>query len=34
VEHLQGGALRLADKVGLKLPVIGTLYALIKPFEN
>lgn len=34
VEHLQGGALRLADKVGLKLPVIGALYALIKPFEN
>ena len=34
VEHLQGGALRLADKVGLKLPVIGTIYALIKPFEN
>ncbi|WP_336619050.1 2-dehydropantoate 2-reductase [Peribacillus frigoritolerans] len=34
VEHLQGGALRLADKVSLKLPVIGTLYALIKPFEN
>ncbi|QOS92257.1 2-dehydropantoate 2-reductase [Brevibacillus sp. JNUCC-41] len=34
VEHLQGGALRLADKAGLKLPVIGTLYALIKPFEN
>ncbi|MDP1417646.1 2-dehydropantoate 2-reductase [Peribacillus simplex] len=34
VEHLQGGALRLADKVGLKLPVMGTLYALIKPFEN
>ncbi|MFH0067631.1 ketopantoate reductase family protein [Peribacillus sp. NPDC056705] len=34
VEHLQGGALRLADQAGLKLPVIGTLYALIKPFEN
>ncbi|WP_308789442.1 2-dehydropantoate 2-reductase [Peribacillus sp. AS_2] len=34
VEHLQGGALRLADKVGLKLPVIGTIYSLIKPFEN
>ncbi|MFJ8071293.1 ketopantoate reductase family protein [Peribacillus sp. NPDC096447] len=34
VEHLQGGALRLADKAGLKLPVIGTLYAIIKPFEN
>ncbi|MFD6439970.1 ketopantoate reductase family protein [Peribacillus sp. NPDC060186] len=34
VEHLQGGALRLAEKVNLKLPVIETLYALIKPFEN
>ncbi|MEF2097226.1 2-dehydropantoate 2-reductase [Bacillus sp. CFBP9009] len=34
VEHLQGGALRLADKARLKLPVIGTLYAIIKPFEN
>lgn len=34
VEHLQGGALRLADKANLKLPVIGTLYALIKPFEK
>ncbi|MFE4812039.1 ketopantoate reductase family protein [Peribacillus simplex] len=34
VEHLQGGALRLADQAGLRLPVIGTLYALIKPFEN
>ncbi|MBK5498716.1 ketopantoate reductase family protein [Peribacillus sp. TH14] len=34
VEHLQGGALRLAEKVNLKLPVIETLYGLIKPFEN
>ncbi|MGW6249779.1 ketopantoate reductase family protein [Peribacillus butanolivorans] len=34
VEHLQGGALRLAEKVNFKLPVIETLYGLIKPFEN
>ncbi|MFF2289248.1 ketopantoate reductase family protein [Peribacillus butanolivorans] len=34
VEHLQGGALRLAEKVNLKLPVIETLHGLIKPFEN
>lgn len=34
VEHLQGGALRLSEAVGLKLPVIETLYAIIKPFEN
>lgn len=34
VEHLQGGALRLAEKAGIKLPVIETLYGIIKPFEN
>lgn len=34
VEHLQGGALRLAEEVNLKLPYIETLYGLIKPFEN
>lgn len=34
VEHLQGGALRLAEIAGLKLPVIETLYGIIKPFEN
>lgn len=34
VEHLQGGALRLASMAGLKLPVIETLYGIIKPFEN
>lgn len=34
VEHLQGGALRMAEKKGLKLPVIKTIYGLIKPFEN
>ncbi|MGE7602736.1 ketopantoate reductase family protein [Peribacillus sp. NPDC097675] len=34
VEHLQGGALRLAKKANIQLPVIETLYALIKPFEQ
>lgn len=34
VEHLQGGALRLAEKAGIKLPAIETLYGIIKPFEN
>ncbi|MBO8157034.1 MAG: ketopantoate reductase family protein [Bacillaceae bacterium] len=34
VEHLQGGALRMADKKGLELPVTKTIYGLIKPFEN
>jgi 2-dehydropantoate 2-reductase len=34
VEHLQGGALRLATKEGISLPVIETLYGLIKPYEN
>ncbi|RFU67617.1 ketopantoate reductase family protein [Bacillus sp. V59.32b] len=34
VDHLQGGALRLAEKEGISLPVTGTLYGLIKPYEN
>ena len=34
VEHLQGGALRLAEKVGIQLPVTEQLYRQIKPFEN
>ena len=34
VEHLQGGALRLAEKVQLKLPYTETLYGLIKPYET
>ncbi|MGE7119492.1 ketopantoate reductase family protein [Peribacillus sp. NPDC097264] len=34
VEHLQGGALRLAKNAHIQLPVIETLYALIKPFEQ
>ncbi|MDN4524742.1 ketopantoate reductase family protein [Fictibacillus fluitans] len=34
VDHLQGGALRLAKQCGLRLPHIETLHALIKPFES
>ncbi|MGM7703424.1 ketopantoate reductase family protein [Pseudalkalibacillus sp. Hm43] len=32
-DHLLGGALRMAEKEGLKLPHIETLYALLKPYE-
>lgn len=34
VDHLQGGALRLAAQKGRKLPHIETLHALIKLFER
>ncbi|HZG72227.1 MAG TPA: 2-dehydropantoate 2-reductase, partial [Chondromyces sp.] len=34
VDHLQGGAIRLAQKADLHLPVVKTLYSLIKPYEN
>ncbi|WAA13351.1 ketopantoate reductase family protein [Fervidibacillus halotolerans] len=34
VEHLQGGALRMAEKKGCKLPVLKTIYGLIKLFEK
>ncbi|MDP4549898.1 ketopantoate reductase family protein [Alkalihalobacillus macyae] len=34
VEHLQGGALRLAERVQLPLPYTDTLYRLIKPYET
>ncbi|RLL45445.1 2-dehydropantoate 2-reductase [Oceanobacillus piezotolerans] len=34
VEHLHGGALRMAAKHDLQLPVIETLYGLLKPYEN
>ncbi|WP_226657707.1 ketopantoate reductase family protein [Pseudalkalibacillus hwajinpoensis] len=34
VEHLQGGALRLAKQVQLNLPYTETLYRLIKPYET
>ncbi len=34
VESLQGAALRLAEKYQLELLTIGTLYGLIKPYEN
>ncbi|WP_431800592.1 ketopantoate reductase family protein [Halobacillus andaensis] len=34
VEHLHGGALRLADEHNLSLPYIQTVHAMIKPYEN
>ncbi|OIK07937.1 ketopantoate reductase family protein [Bacillus sp. MUM 13] len=34
LEHIQGGALRLAERTGIKLPVTEILYSIIKPFEN
>lgn len=34
VEHLHGGALRLAEEKGLKLPYTEAIYGLIKPFER
>ncbi|WP_371377147.1 ketopantoate reductase family protein [Sporomusa aerivorans] len=33
VESLQGAAIRLATKKNLELPIIETLYGLIKPYE-
>ncbi len=34
VEHLQGGALRFAAKHNVSVPVIETLYGILKPYEN
>ncbi|MDN4494736.1 ketopantoate reductase family protein [Ureibacillus aquaedulcis] len=34
IEHLQGGALRLAEKHQVQLPVIETIYGILKPYEN
>jgi 2-dehydropantoate 2-reductase len=34
VNHLHGGAIRLAEAVGLKLPFTVAVYGLIKPFER
>lgn len=34
VEHLHGGALRLAAKHEVSVPVIETLYGVLKPYEN
>jgi 2-dehydropantoate 2-reductase len=34
VEHLHGGALRLAAKHEVEIPVIETLYGVLKPYEN
>ncbi|MGO4886382.1 ketopantoate reductase family protein [Anaerobacillus sp. MEB173] len=34
VEHLHGGALRIARKHGVTTPVIETIYGILKPYEN
>jgi len=34
LEHLHGGALRLAAKHDIAIPVIETLYGILKPYEN
>ena len=34
VEALQGAALRRAQKHGVPVPIVATLYALLKPWEN
>ena len=34
VEHLHGGALRFAAKHQVTIPVIETLYGVLKPYEN
>ncbi|ASK61407.1 2-dehydropantoate 2-reductase [Virgibacillus phasianinus] len=34
VDHLHGGAIRLAKAVGVEMPYTETIYGVIKPFEN
>ncbi|SFE52479.1 ketopantoate reductase family protein [Alteribacillus iranensis] len=34
VEHLHGGALRYAKKYNVSVPVVETVYGLLKPYEN
>lgn len=34
VEALQGAAVRRAAKLGVPVPIVATLYALLKPWEN
>lgn len=34
VEHLQGGAIRIAAKHDIKMPVTETIYGVLKPYEN
>jgi len=34
VEALQGAAVRRAQKHGMPVPILSTLYALLKPMEN
>ena len=34
VEALQGAAVRRAAKLGVPVPIVSTLYALLKPWDN
>ena len=34
VEALQGAAVRRAAKLGVPVPIVATLYALLKPWEH
>lgn len=34
VEHLHGGALRIAARHNIEIPVIETIYGVLKPYEN
>src|SRR5699024_1459448 len=34
LDHLQGGAIRLAEKSGIEVPMIEFIYHVNKPFEN
>lgn len=34
VEHLHGGALRIAHNHDIKLPTIATIYGILKPYEH
>ncbi|AVQ97941.1 2-dehydropantoate 2-reductase [Oceanobacillus iheyensis] len=34
LEHLHGGAIRLAEKTGINLPYTKAIYGIIKPFEK
>lgn len=34
VDHLHGGAIRIANRIGINMPYIDAVYGIIKPFEN
>jgi len=34
LDHMQGGALRLAEAIQLRLPTIELIYNILKPYEN